>query len=236
MLMKPTRFLTGIKAKLWLLSVASNLVLAAQGALYTFGGNDLARAIPDNYPSGVAYAFNVTDTGQTITDVSVSFDISGGWNGDLYAYLSHDSDTLVLLDRVGVSATNTYGYGDAGFVITLSDSGSVNIHNYGGNGGSQLSSGTYLADGQTTSPFASPASFSATGGSATFANTFGTTDPNGSWTLFFADVSGGSIATLNDWSVNIEAVPEPAHVALAMFGFLFFGFNLLRFLQKRQAK
>ena len=36
-----------------------------------------------------------------ITNVSVTLDLSGGWNGDLYAYLVHDSGFAVLLNRVG---------------------------------------------------------------------------------------------------------------------------------------
>jgi subtilisin-like proprotein convertase family protein len=224
-----------MRSQLLLLVTFANLVLTAQAALYTFNGSP-AQAIPDNNPSGVAYAFDFTDAGQTaITDVTVSFGISGGWNGDLYAYLSHNSDTLVLLNRVGVSASSTYGYGDPGMAITLSDAGSVNIHNYGGNGGSQLT-GTFKADGQTTSPLAAPASFSATGGSATFGNIFGNTNPQGSWTLFFADVSGGSTATLNSWSVDISAVPEPVDVALGVFAFLFGSTQVFRWCRRRAAR
>ena len=47
---------------------------------------------------------------------------------------------------------------------------------------------------------------------------YGGKDPNGVWTLFFADVSaGGGPATLNGWSLDITAVPEPVNVALAGF-------------------
>jgi hypothetical protein len=232
--MKSTRFLAAARLQCRLLVLVSILACTAKGALFTFSGNT-SQGIPDNNPSGVAYPFNFTDTAEPIiTDVSVSFNVSGGWNGDLYAYLSHNSDTLVLLNRVGVSAGSTYGYGDAGLAITLSDAGLVNIHNYGGNGGNQLA-GTFKADGQTTSPLAAPASFSATGGSATFGSVFANTDAQGSWTLFFADVSGGSVATLNSWSVDISAVPEPVNVALGIFVCLLGGAQVLRRCRRRKS-
>jgi hypothetical protein len=42
-------------------------------------------------------------------------------------------------------------------------------------------------------------------------------NPNGTWTLFVADVSGGSISTINGWSLEIIPVPEPINVALGIF-------------------
>jgi len=175
-----------------------------------------AQVIPDNNPSGVAYALDFSGAHQ-IVSVSVDLNISGGYNGDLYAYLSHGSQTLVLLDRVGVGtgsgAQYNFGYSGSSLVVTLADSGG-NIHNYGGG----TPSGTYMADGQSTSPFASAGSFSATGGSATFASTFTSgSDPNGGWTLFFADLSSGGLSTLNSFNVNISAVPEPVTLALGLF-------------------
>ena len=47
-------------------------------------------------------------------------------------------------------------------------------------------------------------------------------DPNGTWTLFLADLSSGGSARLDSWSLNFQtAIPEPAEVALA------FGLGLL---------
>jgi hypothetical protein len=45
--------------------------------------------------------------------------------------------------------------------------------------------------------------------------------PNGTWTLFFADMSGGAESTVVSWGLDITAVPEPANVALGIFGGLF---------------
>jgi subtilisin-like proprotein convertase family protein len=229
--------------KLKLVSAISVLALTAQGALYTFSGSP-AQDIRDNDPSGAAYAFSFSNTGLQITSVSVTLTISGGYNGDLYAHLSHGSSTLVLLNRVGVangtvgSTLYDSGYSGSGFNnITLSDSGSGNIHNYGGSTLESVptASGTYRADGQTANPLNAPTGFNAAGGSATFASIFGGTDPYGNWTLFLSDLSGGSIATLSSWSVGIEAVPEPANVALAVFGVLFGAVQTARCCRRRRS-
>ena len=179
----------------------------------------------------MAYGFNFGNPGLTaIESVIVTFTISGGRNGDLYACLSRGTDTLVLLNRVGVangtsgSTLYSYGYSGAGFnSITLSDSGSElgNIHNYGGStlNTTPTMGGTYKADGQSVNPLNAPTGFDAGGGTITFYEKFGGDNPNDeAWTLFFADLSGGSVATLDSWSVGITAVPEPVNVALGILG------------------
>ena len=71
---------------------------------------------------------------------------------------------------------------------------------------------------QAVDPLGAPSSFSATGGSLTFGTQFGGDNPEGTWTLFFADLSSGGNATLDSWSLAITAVPEPVNVALGIFG------------------
>jgi subtilisin-like proprotein convertase family protein len=188
------------------------------GGDYTASGSSLSQVIPDNNPSGVGYDLNFGFTGLAVANVTVSLNISGGQNGDLYAYLANpNGSVLYLLDRVGVSSGSTYGNSTAGMNVTLSDGGTANIHSY-------VSDGTYKADGATTSPLDStPADFNANGGALTFASQFvgsGNNDPNGDWTLFFADASGGSVSTLNSFNVDITAnvVPEPVNEALGIFG------------------
>jgi len=52
---------------------------------------------------------------------------------------------------------------------------------------------------------------------------------DGTWTLFFGDeVAGGGQATLNGWSLDITAVPEPMNVAMAIFGVGFIGVGAVR--------
>ena len=61
-----------------------------------------------------------------------------------------------------------------------------------------------------------------------FQTTFSGLNPNDTWTLFFADTVPGDTTTLNGWSLNMTAVPEPANVALAVFGILFVGMGSVR--------
>jgi hypothetical protein len=124
----------------------------------------------------------------------------GGYNGDLYAYLTYDGTTVTLLNRVGTGSGDaiqyTYGFSTSGFNnITLADGSASNIHNV-----QNPVSGT---------------SYSPDGGSLA---SFNGMNPNGTWSIFFADLSGGDTSTLTLWSLDITAVPEPVNVALAIFG------------------
>ena len=249
--MKMTRIIQGTLGRLWTVGVAIALAAATHGAVFTDQGGGVYTAtssgstsIPDNNLSGVSFGLSFGDTGLTIADVTVNFTISGGFNGDLYAYLSQTGgDSLVLLNRVGRGitggSTSLYnnGYNGGGFNnITLSDAGSVNIHHYDGTTQNiqPTANGIYLADGQNISPTSPTSSFNADGGSLTFNSQFFGDDPNGNWTLFFADVSSGSSATLQNWTVTITAVPEPATWAALCFGAIFGGVQIVRRVRSRK--
>ena len=195
-----------MKKPILICSLALMMGWTAQGGIiyssFANGGN-----IPDGNPVGSAGTATVSGYLPNISDISVTLNISGGYNGDLYGYLSYDGKLLPLLNRVGMGTgsssdpTYYFGYGDAGFNnVTLADSGSVNIHNYGGG---FVPSGTYLPDA----------------GGLTFDGTYSGLNPNGTWTLFLADLSsGGGQSQLTGWSLGITAVPEPVNVALGIFG------------------
>ena len=157
----------------------------------------------------------------SLSDITVTLNVSGGYNGDLYAYLGYNGVLVPLLNRIGVSASNPSGASGAGLNVTLADWGTV-ANGYNGNihaAGNGVLSGTWQADGQNLSPLSAPASFNPIGGSITLDGTFQHVNPNGTWTLFFSDVSaGGGMSTVNGWSLNISSVPEPVTVALAAFG------------------
>jgi len=157
---------------------------------YSAAGSSLSQVIPDNNYSGVAYALSFGFSGVTIRDISVMLNISGGYNGDIYAYLSHGSEIAYLL------AANPAVSG-SGFNITFVEGTGSPIPT----GGSGVLTGSY-----------NPA--------IDFATTFNTTDPNGAWTLFLADLSPGDTSTLNSFGVNVTGVPEPVNVALGAFGVL----------------
>jgi len=186
--------------------------------------------VPDNNPSGWADSRTVSGlaAGQSITSVQVSLNIAGGWNGDLYGYLSYQpagggtGRLLVLLDRVGQPGV-TGGYGDTGFQITLSDAGAHPIENY------QNYSYTTSPSGQVQG------TWQANDGSATFGGVGGTftgLDPNGTWTLFLADQSTGDQSAVTSWSLQIAAVPEPTTWAMAGFGLMFAGTGAFRWWRK----
>jgi subtilisin-like proprotein convertase family protein len=217
-LMKTTSKLAGITASLMALGVS----LVAQAAIYSFSASEggvyaasassLGQVIPDNNPSGVAYALSFGATGLQISDISVRFNISGGWNGDLYAYLSHGSSYAVLLSRVGATASGDDGYSTAGIDIVLqpltTHFGLADIHNVE----SPTTGGSYQADGRVL--------YTDSSRPQTLDN-FLNADPNGDWTLFFADRAAVSVSQLTSWTVSITAVPEPVNVALAIFALLF---------------
>ena len=68
--------------------------------------------------------------------------------------------------------------------------------------------GIWGADGRNIDPAANPATLGGTSPTATLSQFVGT-NPNGEWTLFLEDSSGGYQSTLQDWQLQIQSVPEP---------------------------
>ena len=66
---------------------------------------------------------------------------------------------------------------------------------------------------------------------------FNGSNPNREWTLFFADMAGGNVSTLNGWSLDITAVPEPVNMALVIFAVGLIGVSVVRgYRNSRKAK
>jgi subtilisin-like proprotein convertase family protein len=192
-------------------------------ALAQFNNTNTPNAvIPDNNANGLADTMTVSGLGANIGNVTVSLDITGGYNGDLYAYLAGpNTGFAVLLNRVGENGSSSFGYSDAGFNITLDDSAAnPGIHFYQTASpvfsGGQLT-GNWASDGENIDPQSAPSSFNAGSGGATLTS-FNGDNGNGQWTLFLADLSGGDQSTLVSWSLDITAVPEPGTLALAALG------------------
>ncbi len=155
--------------------------------------------------------------GSSLSSLTVTLNISGGVNNGLYAYLvgpgPSGSTTVILMNQPGYVA-NGIGATGAGMNITLQDTGAANGSIQSETGSSVLS-GTYSAAGSLSG--------------------FNGGNPNGSWTLYFADtIAGGGNATLNGWSLDITPVPEPVNVALAVFGGLFVGAGSWRWLKRQR--
>jgi subtilisin-like proprotein convertase family protein len=185
--------------------LVSTLVTRADVSTFTV---QAGIGIPDGGLAGVASQANVSGIGNGIGDLLLTLDISGTYNGDLYAYLSHNGNSVVLLNRVGNSPTDSLGYDDHGIRVTFQD-GAPNIHNYRdtlGNPAGTLAplTGTWGPDGRRLSPF----NVNGTETPTTALSSFLGSDLNGDWTLFVADVDGGDLNTLNSWSLEFVAVPE----------------------------
>jgi subtilisin-like proprotein convertase family protein len=195
-------------------------VVRADSTNYTYSSGTVNTVIPDGNPVGISTSTSVPVLPGTVTDVSVNLNITGGFNGDLYVYLAGPVGQLaVLLNRVGVTAGNAFGYSNAGFNIMLDQSG-ANIHNYQSGSytlsGGQLT-GTWAPDGRNIDPASAPGMFDSASTAAGLSQ-FNGIDPNGTWTLFLADMSGGGQSTLNNWGLTIVTVPEPQTWAMLAGG------------------
>jgi subtilisin-like proprotein convertase family protein len=198
-------------------------IASAQTTNYSLSFSPNA-AVPDGNASGLALNDNVTGVNGRIADLTVSLDISDGYNGDLYAYLRGPNGGFsVLLNRTGVTGGNSFGYDDTGFNVTFDDSAGGNIHSYQNlsydlNGGGQVT-GDWQPDGRAIDPLSAPSLFDTTQPTSLL-DSFDGTDANGTWTLFLADLSSGGQSIVVNWSLSIETVPEPSTCALFVVGIL----------------
>ena len=200
--MKKTLFICGF--------IIFNLAGVAQAQAVLDADWTVNTAIPDGSPVGITTSQTFQNLSSSpITSVSVDLDISGGYNGDLYGYLTlQDANgnvaTETLLDYMGTSASDPFGSSGSGMNVTLSDSGTINgsIHNATG-----IPTGIWQPDSPNT-----------------LDGTFGGMTANGTWTLFLADMSvGGGTSTLVSWGLDInppavQNVPEPAETELLVMG------------------
>ena len=60
---------------------------------YTFGESGLSATIPDSDLSGVQRTVLVSGFEGPITDVNFALNLSGGFNGDFYGFITHGSST-----------------------------------------------------------------------------------------------------------------------------------------------
>jgi subtilisin-like proprotein convertase family protein len=219
-----TPIVSFMKKTLAILAVLAALARSAQADFYTTtfsSGFVNSGSIPDGSLIGTADTRTLSGISfNTISDVDVRLTISGSWNGDLYGYLVHDSGFSVLLNRVGRTGSSSFGYSDSGFAVTFNDQATrtVDFHVYqtesGYSAGDITGGASWKPDGRNIDPTSSGATFDSTTPSALLSS-FNGLNPNGSWTLFLADVSGGAPNTLVSWGLDITgtaAVPEPASI------------------------
>ena len=215
-----------MKTKLMMTALVVGTMLWAGAALAQFTTNfsfNVNQMVPDNDANGLALATNLTVTGGSISLVTVDLTMTGGYNGDLYAYLTGPNGGFaVLLNRVGVSNTaSAFGYSDAGFNVIFADAASSSIQyyqNYTNPAGGQVL-GTWQPEGVNIIPQSPPSSFLGASQTAMLSSFIGT-NPNGQWDLFLADVSPGGQSTVVSWSLAITTatVPEPSILVLTGLG------------------
>jgi subtilisin-like proprotein convertase family protein len=218
-----------MKTKQAIAVICGTMVWAGAALAQTFETNftfSVNAAIPDGSVFGLTQATNLmvaANGGSAISDLSVSLNISGGYNGDLYGYLAGPNGLgfAILLDRVGVSnSASASGYGDSGFNVTFSEAAANSIQyyqNYTNPAGGALF-GTWLPEGVNIIPTTNdPTAFLAANPTATLSSFTGD-DANGVWTLFLADLSSGGQSTLVSWGLDITTVPEPQTWAVGALG------------------
>jgi len=188
--------------------------LSAHAEQFSFT-NRPNTTIADGNPTGLATTIPVTGLAGWLTNVTLSLTVTGGYNGDLYAYLTADNGGYaVLLNRSGKTSTSPFGYEDAGFDVILEDLATLDIHGYGGNSGN-LVTGTWQPDGRDMDP----QNVLDTSPRTAFLDSFNGRNPNGIWTLYVSDMAGnGQVSTLVGWRLNFEAVPEPVAGSLLLLG------------------
>lgn len=194
--------------------------VSAPGALFYSGTNplspgnaDINLAIPDGNPTGISSSITTSGLDLAFSSVTVTINLTGGFNGDLVAYLSYGNSSAVLLNRIGQTEADRFGSATAGFTsFTFADAGNSGLHAITGAAGNPLG-GTYQPDGPSFQTALS-----------------GVGNPNGEWTLYFADLASGGNngSTLVNWNVGVFAVPEPINVALGIFAVGFIGLRAVR--------
>ena len=177
----------------------------------------VATAIPDG--DLVGYSDTRTPSfspGLVISKVTVTLNFSGGWNGDLYAYLTNGSGFAVLLNRPGrvADSDSDPGSDTEGMSVTFDDAALLDLHN-----GIDLLTGPVTGNWQPDARWVNPLNVVTGDGRTAFLASLNGQNASAPLTLFVADVAAGSDSTLDSWSMTVSAVsavPEPGgHLALA---------------------
>jgi len=203
-------------ARLSLLALCTSLCAANLSAQITESFSATPNlSIPDGSTTGVVSTIQITGSSiLEVTSIQINLNISGGFNGDYYAYLVHylpngnPAGIISLLNRSGRTSSNQFGYSDAGFNVTFAAgaaNGDIHLYQQAANPGGGVLTGLWQPDGRSEDPLlvtdASPRTDSLL--------SFNGFEANGQWSLFVADVSSIGTGTFVSWGMTIVGVPEP---------------------------
>ena len=243
-----------MKKTLMILTVALSSV-CAQATLQpilnysqTFNSGASVGTIADGNQVGQSFTgqFTAANSWDQVVAAAVTLNISGGYNGDLYAYLVAPNGTLtMLLNQSG----NLTGSGLTSVTLTslVMDGSQIQVN--GAPGGAQ----TFTASTEGNIQSANDSGSALTGTyqpmdsllyqSISSAQNTGPTGPNanGTWTLFFADMTpdegGNGNHTLTSWTLDLAVVPEPVDMALGLFAAMLLALaGIKRFWTVKEAK
>ena len=186
------------------LAAASFLGLLLTQPLRAQNFNFNGGPIPDGNAVGVSFTEPLSGLDTYISDIKVTLNITGDYNGDLYLELRKGSAFSVLLNRPGVTAGNSSGFPDAGYNITLSDAAASDVH-FATSGGPQVT-GEYQPDARDGNPVLA--------GRTAFLDSFVGLNPNGDWTLVAADLQNEGTSQIQSWGLQLTVIPEPHTIAL----------------------
>lgn len=170
-------------------------------------------AVPDGSLVGISHTIQFPATIAEITEVTVELELSGGFTGDFYAYLQHDTGFAVLLNRPGRTSNSglaSLGYLDSGFQISFADdaaNGDIHFYQSVSDPAGGVLTGLWQPDARATSPLSVVGTEPRDAPLASFLGLAS----GGDWTLFVADLSPGGVGTLDAWTLHVTgvAVPEP---------------------------
>lgn len=179
---------------------------AAAPTTITINSAALSLAIPDNTENGVSTDLTVAGipAGANITAMSVKFNLSHTYCGDMLINLKAPNGNILALDKYLTGTAAQAGtYPNTGFVNTIiSSAGTTAL----GTAATQPITGTFRADainGTITGPTVqNPVGFNSN--AAGFADLYSV--PNGTWTLALADGGPADLGTLTSWSMDITYV------------------------------
>ena len=81
-----------MKTKFAIVAAVLLTAFGARAALFNLASGTLNTAIPDGNVNGVQSTLTFSDAYfDNVLDVNVKLNISGGYNGDLYVYLTHST-------------------------------------------------------------------------------------------------------------------------------------------------